>query len=95
MPEDLCICTEVAKTETRLKVFLEKRKWGKIYTVVVGLDPKEFNLKDIAVKLKSKLACGGTVKDDNIELQGNHEYRILGLLDKMGFDQDSIDLIKK
>lgn len=76
-------------------MFLEKRKWGKIYTLVSGLDPKEFDLKDIAVKLKSKLACGGTVKGENIELQGNHEYRIIDLLGKMGFDPDSVDLIKK
>ena len=66
-----------------------------MFKFAFGADPKEFNLKDIAVKLKSKLACGGTVKDDNIELQGNHEYRILGLLGKMGFDEDGIDLIKK
>lgn len=76
-------------------MFLEKRKWGKIYTLVSGLDAKEFNLKEIAVKLKSKLACGGTVKGENIELQGNHEYRIIDLLGNMGFDPDSIDLIKK
>ncbi len=95
LPDDLCICTEVAKTEARLKVILEKRKWGKVYTIISGLDPKEFDLKKIANTLKTKLACGGTVKGENIELQGNHEFRILDLLEEMGFDKDSIDLIRK
>lgn len=63
--------------------------------MIQGLDPKEFKLKDIAIKLKSKLACGGTVKDETIELQGNHEFRILDLLEEMGFDPESIDIIKK
>ena len=74
---------------------MDKRKWGKIYTVVVGLNPSEFNLKDIATQLKSRLACGGSVKGDNIELQGNHEFRILPLLEKMGFDIEEIDIIRK
>ncbi len=94
MPEDLCICTEVAKTETRIKVFLQTRKWGKIYTVITGF-PKEIKLKKIANKLKSKLACGGTVKDGAIELQGNHEFRIIDLLAELGFDPDAVDIIKK
>ncbi len=52
-------------------------------------------MKDIAIKLKSKLACGGTVKGDTIELQGNHEFRIFELLEGLGFNRDSIDLVRK
>ena len=92
---ELCICTDISKENTRLKVVIERRKWGKMYTVIRGLDPKEFKLRDIAVKLKSKLACGGTVKGDSVELQGNHEHRIINLLEDMGFDGDSVDIIRK
>lgn len=94
LSKDLCICGEVAKNDARIKVVLEKRKWGKIYTVISGLDPKEFNLKEIAITLKSKLACGGTVKGNNIELQGNHEFRIIDILEYIGFDKNSIDIIR-
>lgn len=94
LSEELCVCEEVAMQESRIKVLLDKRKWGKIYTVISGLDPKEFDLKPLAKRLRSKLACGGTVKDSNIELQGNHEYRIIGILEEMGFDANSIDIIK-
>ena len=92
---DLCICEEVAKEEARLKVEIQRRKWGKFYTVLKGFDPKEFNLKDIAVKLKTKLACGGTVKGNTIELQGNHQHRILDLMEDIGFNPDSIDILFK
>ncbi len=93
---DLCVCTEVAKTDVRLKITIERRKWGKLYTIVNFLpNAKDFNLKDIAVNLKSKLACGGTVKGETIELQGNHEFRVIPLLESMGFVGDDIDIIKK
>lgn len=49
----------------------------------------------MAKQLRTKLACGGTVKNDAIELQGNHEWQIVKLLTKMGFDPDSIDITKK
>lgn len=92
---DLCICVDIAKTETRLKIVIEKRKWNKQYTVIRGLDAKELDLKDMAVKLKSKLACGGTVKGDTIELQGNHEFRVMEILEDLGFDTGAIDIIHK
>ncbi|MCY3413544.1 MAG: translation initiation factor [Candidatus Heimdallarchaeota archaeon] len=95
LSEELCVCQEVAMQESRMKVVIERRKWGKYYTVITGLDPREFDLKSLAKKLRSKLACGGTVKDDNIELQGNHEFRIIDLLVSQGFEADGIDIIKK
>ncbi len=95
LSQELCICEEVAKTETRIRVVIEKRKWGKQYTVLQNLDSRDFNLKDMAKQLRTKLACGGTVKNDAIELQGNHEWQIIKLLTKMGFDPDSIDITKK
>jgi translation initiation factor 1 len=93
---ELCVCTDIAKTDIRLKVTIERRKWGKLYTVIHFLpNAKDFNLKEMANTLKSSLACGGTVKGESIELQGNHEFRIIPLLEKMGFEADAIDIIKK
>ncbi|MHA2503690.1 MAG: stress response translation initiation inhibitor YciH [Candidatus Kariarchaeaceae archaeon] len=95
LSDDLCICEEVSKESTRLKVIIEKRKWGKEYTVIKGLDPKEFSLKDLATQLKSRLACGGSAKNGVVELQGNHRYKILELLEKMGFDTTDVDIVSK
>ncbi len=72
---------------------LEFRRYRKPYTVISGIDQRDVDLKEIAVKLKSKLACGGTVKDGVIELQGDHRYRVVDLLKEMGFTEDQIDLV--
>ncbi len=93
LDQDLCICDDIAREEQRIRVTIERRRWGKQYTVLKGLDGKSVDLKDLAHKMKVKLACGGTAKDDQIELQGNHMYRVKDLLVKLGFSADNIDVI--
>ena len=55
------------------------------------MNSKEIDIKDIAKKLKSKFACGGTVKDNIIELQGSHAAKVKQELIKLGFSPDSIE----
>jgi translation initiation factor 1 len=40
--------------------------------------------------MKGKLACGGTVKGNSIELQGNHRERVKELLTVKGYSVDNI-----
>lgn len=55
----------------RPKIRLEKRV-GKEITVIAGLHTYgDDRLVRIAKELKSKLGCGGTVKNGVIEIQGN------------------------
>ena len=91
LPKELDVWDNIAKSEQRIKIIVEKRKFGKLITVVMGLDPKAINIKDVAKKLKSKLACGGTVKGNNVELQGDHKQRVKDELGKMGFAKESIE----
>jgi translation initiation factor 1 len=46
--------------------------------------------KNTAKSLKEKLACGGTVKDNTIELQGDHKKQAKEALIKLGFPEGSI-----
>ena len=92
LPKDLCVCETIAKEGQRIEVRLEKRKFGKPATVIDGLDPKTIDLKDLTKKLKSKLACGGTVRGNTVEMQGNHKSRMKDILVSFGFPADSIDL---
>jgi len=91
LPKELDIWENIAKGEQRIKVTISKRKFGKLITVIHGINSKDIDLKDIAKKLKSKLACGGTVKGETIELQGDHRERVKQELVKMGFAKETIE----
>jgi len=91
LPKDLCVCQTIAKESQRIKIKVEKRKFGKMITVVLGINKKEIDLKELAKKLKSKFACGGTVKGNTIELQGDHAEKTKDELVNLGFSSDSIE----
>jgi translation initiation factor 1 len=92
LPSDLCVCKEISKEQQRIRVRTEVRKWGKEVTIIEGIDEKEFKLSDIATKLKSLCACGGTVKNKAIVLQGNHRAKAKFLLVKLGFPEARIEV---
>lgn len=48
------------------------------------------DVKKIAKALKEELACGGTFKDNIVELQGDHVKKVKQILVKLGFDEESI-----
>ena len=89
LPTESDVFEEIAKSEQHIKVTTDKRRYGKVITLVSGLD-KHVDVKGIARSLKEKLACGGTVKDGVIELQGNHQKQIRPILAKLGFSEGSI-----
>ncbi len=90
LAQELCICETIAKEEQQIRILTVKRRFGKIITVIKGIDSKDINLKEVAKTLKSKLACGGTVKDGIIELQGNHAEKAKLELIKAGFESETI-----
>ncbi len=92
MPEDLCICEEIARETQKITISLAKRKFGKSMTVVEGISEKSINLNELAKKLKGELACGGTVKDGRIELQGDHRQRVKEFLIRHGYSEELIEV---
>ena len=89
LPRQACVCEQIGKSAQRIKVTTDKKKFGKTVTIVIGFDGG-VDVKSIAKTLKNELACGGTSKDNVIELQGDHRDRIKNILIKQGFDADSI-----
>lgn len=53
-----------------IKVIKEKRR-GSYVTLILHIGQHQSDLKKICSGLKQRLACGGSVKDENIELQGD------------------------
>ena len=54
-------------------------------TIVEGINPQDIDLDKLVKELKAKCACGGTLKDGKIELQGEHRKRVSEVLSEMGF----------
>jgi translation initiation factor 1 len=90
LPKDLCVCEDIAKESQQIDVYVDKKRFGKKYTVVEGIDEKQINLKELIKQLKEKLACGGTVKEGKIELQGDHKTAVKDWLLKLGFAPETI-----
>jgi len=91
LPVELCVCGTIAKEEAKIKVYTVKRSFGKLVTIVEGIDEKA-NPKELSKKLKTKLACGGTYKEGRIELRGNHKNKLKVILNGMGFPEDKIEV---
>jgi len=89
LPKNLCVCIEIAKETEKIKIRVDRRRFGKVVTTVTGLGSE---IDDIAKKLKKYLACGGTSKNNEIELQGNHREKVKGFLLKNGYKQELIDV---
>ena len=89
LPTGENVLEEIAKGEQKIQVVTVKRRYGKVITLVSGFD-KNLDIKGTAKSLKAALACGGTVKDGVIELQGNHKKQVKPVLVKLGFPEDSI-----
>ncbi len=92
LPKEICVCEEIAREQQRISIYSVKRKFGKIMTIIDGIDEKQVDLKDLTKKLKSKLACGGTLKGSEIEIQGDHKKRAKEMLIGMGFSPDMINI---
>ncbi|MDA0709709.1 MAG: translation initiation factor [bacterium] len=54
---------------------VEKRKKGKVVTLIRNLALSDVDLKDLARALKTACGTGGTSRDGEIELQGDFRER--------------------
>lgn len=92
LPKELCVCEDIARETQKIKVYTTRRKFGKLMTVIEGIDSKDIDVKELVKRLKIECACGGTSKGDRIELQGDHREKVKKILSKMGFPADHIEL---
>ena len=88
LPLQACVCEEIAKEEQRIYIGTEKKRFGKIATIISGF--QGVDMKATAKGLKQTLACGGTVKGNTVELQGDHTKTVKAVLVKLGFPEESV-----
>ncbi|MBI4019038.1 MAG: translation initiation factor [Candidatus Aenigmarchaeota archaeon] len=92
LPKELCVCETIAKESRKITINTQQKRYGKYTTVIKGIDEKQISLREVTTKLKSKLACGGTHKNGEIELQGNHKEKVKKILVQEGFPEDMIEV---
>jgi translation initiation factor 1 len=71
------------KQTARLSV--EKRKKGKVVTIVQGLSGAGNDLAALLAELKNLCGAGGTLKEDILEIQGQHLDRVRSHLANLGY----------
>lgn len=90
LPKDLFDIGNIEKEQQKIKIEVKQSRFRKVVTVVVGIDDKQ-RLKELGKSMKQKFACGGTIKDGAIELQGDHKKRAKEFLVKEGYKEELID----
>jgi translation initiation factor 1 len=88
--ETECSCPQSAKSRVQpgpqvVRLSIEKRKKGKVVTVIRGLTADSNDLSALLSCLKSQCGAGGTVQDNSLEVQGDHIERINAALTALGY----------
>jgi len=72
--------------EQLLTIIVDKKhRGGKTVSIIKGFSMKENEIEDISKQLKSFCGSGGSAKDNEIMIQGDHREKILQWLLKNGF----------
>ena len=89
-PLDACICRKMqSPSEPRDGIIRIRRevkgRGGKTMTVASGFQLDGNGLQKLSVELKRRCGAGGSVKDGEILIQGDHRESVLAALKQKGF----------
>ena len=75
----------VAPGKQTARLSMERRRKGKMVTVIRGLPAKDNDLPQLCTQLKNTCGAGGTVDGDEIEIQGEQLDRVREALLRLGY----------
>lgn len=74
----------VEPSQQRLKILVERRKRGKTVTVIRGVADDDAR-SSLLTALKNVCGSGGTIRDADLEIQGDHRETLERLLRERGY----------
>ncbi len=78
-------------SEQKLKIRLDtKHRAGKAVTLIEGFVGQEQDLEELGKKLKAFCGTGGSAKNSEIIVQGDHREKVLQWLLKNGYSKTKI-----
>ncbi len=75
----------VSNEHQQLRVWLKRLGGGRVVSLVKGFIGKEEDLQSLGKLLKTKCSSGGTVKNGEILIQGDHRDKIVNFLNQKGY----------
>jgi translation initiation factor 1 len=77
---------ELPPQQQNLKVQASRKgRKGKTVTVISGFAANSATLTELCKKLKAQCGSGGTVKEQAIEIQGDHRPQVMQTLSQLGY----------
>jgi translation initiation factor 1 len=94
LPLDFCVCDSLDSEAVQITVKVDKRRYRKSMTIITFEgEIKEKKLKSLVKDAKSFFASGGTLKDNQIEIQGDHKHKVKEFLKNNGFKDNNITMM--
>jgi translation initiation factor 1 len=77
---------ELPPNQHKLKIEVSRKgKGGKTVTIVSGFQVSLDTLTSLTKVLKNQCGAGGAMKDNSIEIQGDHRQKLLEIVTKLGY----------
>ncbi len=83
-----CLCHALDLPARQQTAYIQrdrKRRRGKTVTVVSGLQHSTATFKELLTTLKTTCGAGGTLKDGEIEIQGDQREKVAAKLRELGY----------
>ncbi len=85
-PPNLAAPFPTRQQHNPVRVYIERKgRGGKTVSVIKGVLSPPHGKEALVKLLKNKLGTGGAVKDEDLEIQGDHRDKLVELLNELGY----------